>query len=549
MRALHRAPKGGALACLLLGALAAPACGLNQEGVAPPKDRIAFPGSVKVDPDGRWLYVVNSNADLRFNAGTVVALDLDAAAADRFAPDGKANSTWKLCPRPDYVREDETSDPCCWDYLDHNILDCDERRYIHTASTIEIGSFGAGSALQSFASSLDQCPDMLPATPANRHECHPTCEVEKAATRGRLYIGVRGNSSLTYIDTARDGGGFPLLTCPKSPSSGSAKDCAVKSAPPGSPSAPDMNQPTTVPDEPYALQLDVDRDLLYVGHLRGNVATANSGGISIFDIANASKVDERSTPPTFIKPSGSVFPPDANGNFGVTSLMLKGGRLYAGSRYTPMATGVAIAMPPLSCATAPQWMDVAVVPTSETYVSPLFGTETRGIQFLPRRQPEGAAPTPERAFVLQRTPPALISFDAAMNEEPGVFGNFPSDVIEVCQAPTFLQKDRTPDEEAGLDDALLYVTCFDQGQVYLIDPRVPRLVGIIDVGRGPAGLEFAPTLIKDAATMQVTKKRRVAYVVGFGSNNVGVLDLEPGSETQYHIIQRLGFPSVTPRLK
>jgi hypothetical protein len=126
-----------------------------------------------------------------------------------------------------------------------------------------------------------------------------------------------------------------------------------------------------------------------------------------------------------------------------------------------------------------------------------------------------------------------------MNQE-GVFGNFPSEVIEVCQAPTFLQTDRTATEEtAGADDALLYVSCFDQGQVYLIDPRVPRLVGIVDVGRGPAGLEFGRPLAGEA--------RRVAYVVLFGSNSIGVLDLTPGNDTQYHIIQRIGFPSVTPR--
>jgi hypothetical protein len=540
MRALHRAPKGGALACLLLGALAAPACGLNQEGVSPPRDRIAFPGSVKVDPDGRWLYVVNSNADLRFNNGTVVAVDLDAAAADRFTIDGKANPTWKLCPGPDYVREDEESDRCCWDFLDHNILDCDERSYINPESTIEIGSFGAGSALQTFPDAQPACPAAITDPPPNRHACNPPCGDQTG--RGRLYIGVRGNSSLTYLDVGR-ANGIPTLTCPKTPESRNSKDCAIKDMQVGN-----ASPPTVLPDEPYALQLDVTRDLLYVGHLRGTVATANSGGISLFDITNASKTGDESRPPTFLKPSGSVFPADANGNFGVTSLMMKGDRLYATSRYTPMATGVVVSMPAPSCAAMQQTNDFAVIPTSDTYVSPLFGAETRGIQFLPRRQPPGAAPTPERAFVLQRTPPALISFDAAMGEEPGIFGNFPSDVIEVCQAPTFLQKDRTSDEEAaGADDALLYVSCFDQGQVYLIDPRVPRLVGIVDVGRGPAGLEFAPTKVK-VGTTTVTK-RRVAYVVGFGSNSVGVLDLEPGSETQYHIIQRIGFPSVTPRLK
>ena len=38
-----------------------------------------------------------------------------------------------------------------------------------------------------------------------------------------------------------------------------------------------------------------------------------------------------------------------------------------------------------------------------------------------------------------------------------------------------------------------------------------------------------------------------AYVVGFGSNNVSVVDLDPTSATRYHVIQRIGFPSAVPR--
>jgi hypothetical protein len=40
---------------------------------------------------------------------------------------------------------------------------------------------------------------------------------------------------------------------------------------------------------------------------------------------------------------------------------------------------------------------------------------------------------------------------------------------------------------------------------------------------------------------------RVAYVLNFTQNNVVVVDLAPGSPTQYHVIQRMGFPTVTPR--
>jgi DNA-binding beta-propeller fold protein YncE len=44
-------------------------------------DQIFLPGGLAVDPSGNWLYVVNSNNDLRFNGGTLLALDLQKRAA------------------------------------------------------------------------------------------------------------------------------------------------------------------------------------------------------------------------------------------------------------------------------------------------------------------------------------------------------------------------------------------------------------------------------------------------------------------------------------
>lgn len=520
MRALHRAPKGGALACLAAGLAGLCACGLNNEGVAPPRDRISFPSSVKADPDGRWLYVTNSNADLRYNNGTIVAVDLDAVAADR-------EGDWEVCPRADYLPPSQTPEHfCCWDYLDHSILDCDERPYIPAETTIEIGSFGAGMALQPLADSAAVCDPQRTNVPVNRHDCHRACDgVDPVAAR--IYVGVRGNSSITYVDVSRTvDGERPILTCPASGSTSEAKDCAVTDMEPHN-----ALPPAVVPEEPYSLLLDRPRDLLYVGHLRGDIAHPNTGGVSLFDTKNA----HEGGPPKFLTPSPAFFPSDAGGFFGVSSLTLKSGNLYATSRITPLATRIVTVVPQVLCEAQEDPSNFYLAGTSETYTSPLFGTELRGIQFLPKRQ----ASAPTRAFVLQRTPPALIGFDAAMGEN-GVFGNFPTDILETCQAPTFLQKDRTEEEEAaGADDSHLYVSCFESGQVYVFDPHVPRLVAAIDVGRGPAGLEFAKPKAGDA--------RRLAYIVGFGSNNIGVLDLTPGSPTQNHIIQRIGFPSVVPR--
>ena len=62
---------------LSLACACAPACGLNQAGVDPPADTIAYPASAVMDQSGDWLFVTNSNADLRYNDGTLIALSLD----------------------------------------------------------------------------------------------------------------------------------------------------------------------------------------------------------------------------------------------------------------------------------------------------------------------------------------------------------------------------------------------------------------------------------------------------------------------------------------
>ena len=101
-------------------------------------------------------------------------------------------------------------------------------------------------------------------------------------------------------------------------------------------------------------------------------------------------------------------------------------------------------------------------------------------------------------------------------------------MIETCSSPTFLYQ-----HDAG-DGARLFVNCFDTGEVYVFDPSGPTLLTTFAVGRGPAGMVF------DTA-------RPIAYVLDFTQNDVSVVDLAPGSPTQYHVIQRLGFPTVTPR--
>ena len=289
LRAIRRGgPQLGrvpARAFLLGAALAGvAACSLSQEGVMPPADTLFFPSSAAMAPDGDWLYVANSNADLRYNDGTLVVMNvgedrtvatdsglltLRGAASDRARP-----SEWAVCAQQDYVHPLPRSTPptCCWDALDSNILNCDERLYVQSDATVRIGSFASGMVLQP--------------------NCKGPCDIGLHGRPRWLahHVGVRGDTSLTWVDVVPRGDGpHPGLRCRQDGADGMLAECTQKVtettsilfSQSGNPNAPSVG----LPDEPFALALDEPHGLLYVGALVGNTSVVASGGVSLFDVS------------------------------------------------------------------------------------------------------------------------------------------------------------------------------------------------------------------------------------------------------------------------
>jgi hypothetical protein len=500
----------------------------------PPADTFFFPSSAVMEPDGDWLFVANSNADLRYNDGTLVVvnvgedrtvatdqglLTLRGAASDRARP-----SQWAVCPKQDYVNPLPRSTPptCCWDALDSNILNCDERLYIQSDASVRVGSFAAAMAWQ----------------PNCRGPCDMGCTADPAG--GRIILGVRGDTSLTWVDVLAAGTGpRPGFHCRQDGGTGTLAECTQKVtettsvlfSQSGDPNAPSVG----LPDEPYALALDEAHGLLYVGHLVGNTSVVASGGLSLFDVSETGVPSAAGFPPApkFVAPFSSPFPPNGAGNFGVTALSLHAPlgsdpmgskEIFVSSRYVPQITTM---VPFLSgdqnstmwnCAPA---SDVVLLGGSDALSSGLSGSEMRGVAIV---DPPASAPEqPQRAFALQRVPPDLVGFDIDRNQS-GALTARPSAVLETCSSPTFLYQQGTR----------LYVNCFDTGEIYVFDATIPSLVTSFQVGRGPAGMVFDPKL-------------PLAYVLDFSQNDIAVVDLAPGSPTEDHVIQRLGFPSITPR--
>src|SRR5688572_18460670 len=51
------------------------------DGVEPPPDQIYFPVGLSMDPEGKSLFVVNSDFDLQYNQGVLQRLDLERVHA------------------------------------------------------------------------------------------------------------------------------------------------------------------------------------------------------------------------------------------------------------------------------------------------------------------------------------------------------------------------------------------------------------------------------------------------------------------------------------
>ena len=553
--------RGAAARALALAALAASACSLSQNGVDPPADTFFYPTGAIMNPTdtaGNWLYVANSNADLRFNDGTLVMVNvgtqtdlgtMSGAAFDR-------TQFWPQCPQEDYVNPLPRSDApiCCRDLLDPNIINCDERRYVAADATVSIGSFAAGMAWQPFCNLdgffADPSTQACPVDPAT----NTTVE-----SPGRVLIGVRGDTSLTDVDVVPAGPqGAPYGNVTPRPAFHCTKnndaltptlaECDQKiqengttlTVLAGDTSASQVN----LPDEPYALALDPTQGFLYVGHLVGNTSTQDSGGVSLFDSSGVGLVKPPSfpLPPNFIAPFGSPFPANSAGQFGITNLHMHEGlgsppgqniKIFASSRYVPLVTSMTVIGPSNGDSSI---QDNVIISAGDTLSSGLVGSEMRGVEFIepPPGQTNTSLPNyASRAFALQRVPPDLVGFDISQTYD-GATTVTPTDLTETCSSPTFLYQYPAASDVTSDNPPRLFINCFDTGEVYVFDPAVPSLITTLMVGRGPAGMVF------DA-------HNAVAYVLNFTQNNVVVLDLAPGSPTQYHIIQRLGFPTVTPR--
>jgi YVTN family beta-propeller protein len=488
-------------------------CNFGQSGIAPPTNRIFLPTGIAADPVDDFLYVVNSNSDLRFNAGTVVAvpaLNLQQVLTIRALP------TTKPCTKTRFSRTEAVQDDfCCVDMLDSNVINCNEPYFVQSDATIEIGSFGSAIALQEYSRGSE--------------------------TVRRLFVAVRAEPSITYADVTVDNTdpnakklrmrctGPAKQDGSKQPINAFCDDSwKVRRRGGDTPGSLDL------PEDPHLLAYDDKLKALYVGHL---TVVANGavqgGGVSTLDVCNP---QDESSQVRFAGLSRTTFIPEtlsqavsglsldlANSNLALALDPAKPTTsLYATARYATAISAMVLRSPLHAECSDPERDDLTLVPADSFYSSAFLphGADIRGILFSPDR--------PE-AYVLHRNdsdaptnPAAIEVLDRTLSD--GRPANTPMGVIEVCGGPTGMQL-----HKAGRRGRI-YVTCYDDGQIYVVDPDALVVTAVIEVGSGPTSLVFPhPDSV-------------VAYVASYANSHLSVIDVAPGSPTENHVVMRIGLP-------
>jgi DNA-binding beta-propeller fold protein YncE len=134
---------GFQMCALAVLAICASACNLDNPGFTPPRGRITYPIAVALSSETsangapRYLFVANSNFDLRYNAGSVHTYDLEALQAALAEHDCRALPE---DTEPDAGDELDAGEPDAGDELDAGDLDAGDL----DAGDLDAGDLDAG---------------------------------------------------------------------------------------------------------------------------------------------------------------------------------------------------------------------------------------------------------------------------------------------------------------------------------------------------------------------------------------------------------------------
>lgn len=502
---------GRGLACMLVCGVAI-GCTASGADVHPPRDQLAFPTGVKVSPDGKVLFVVNANSDLTYDSGSLDVIDLGRVQGVigawlmhlKASAGQSCDSFVQGLPMNEMLAPPDggSSLSCSCNVSNTETLQCDEAYFFNLAAGVRIGNFATDLSVQDFG---------------NGHL--------------RVFVPTRGDPSVSWADF--DG---TTLRCTAGSNPYSLCDDAHRLT--SLNNDPDL---AALPSEPFAVFADTVRTVDALGnsvlhgfamvtHLStstsaGSVTLINapdSGEVRITDILGgvfvgssgaggattiAGRAEQQQRPLTSPSPPS---PPEPNE--GVPELVPE--TMYVASDAdnrvrlfdVGMRNGAAGYLLP-----GPYFLLSA---------APGGSTDTRGLQFSAKG---------DRLYLVNRAPPSLQVYDTSLGST-GTPKNALLGSSDLCRGGTAAAV-------AGAEsDERVYVTCFQDGQIYVVNPfGQSQVEDIISVGRGPytAVAAVLPTMPLPSQFL---------FVSNFLEDTIAVIDITPGSPTRHRVVLRIGTP-------
>lgn len=329
----------------------------------------------------------------------------------------------------------------------------------------------------------------------------PLSFLEKDGRAVAGYIASREEDRLYTITLSGDDPGRPEVACPEGRASGSILYCPPDGAILDTEVEVDGDPfDLTVGNDPYATlvapaRLGGEPDLLFVGGMANGV------------LATLALAADGT--PRLVGGLGIV-----SGLFGLAQNPATG-RLYVSGKLSPTFSVLEVA--PRKDPEAPDDPD-ALDPTNP-YLT-LLTTVTVPEPALVRDRARALAISKDgtRLYATYRAPDSLIVFDIA-DDAAGNLRNRVLQRIPTCDDPGDIEVVTT---DTGHE--LLYVSCFKDDRVEVVDPRAGEIVGGVRVGQGPSDMA-----VVDRPDLGV----RRLYVALFNDHAVSVIDLDPASPS-YH---------------